>query len=122
MASVPEEAAALAARFGQGAEAAIPGMAAAMAGPVARTNWHAQALTLGAYCNYRAGQLTRFGPLLWIEADHPDQRQTAQAGRILFAGEHLSDAYPGYMNGGAQTGRMAAEAITSMGAKTARAA
>ena len=29
----------------------------------------------------------------------------------MFAGEHLSDAYPGYMNGAAQTGRMAAEAI-----------
>ena len=36
----------------------------------------------------------------------------SRAGRIYFAGEHLSDAFPGYMNGGAQTGRMAAEAIT----------
>jgi monoamine oxidase len=122
MASAPEAPTVLAARFGKSAELAIPGMAAAMAGPVARTNWHAQALTLGAYSNYPPGQLTRFGHLLWIEADHPDQRQSAQAGRILFAGEHLSDAYPGYMNGGAQTGRMAAEAITGVAARTSRAA
>lgn len=122
MASVPEAPTVLAARFGKSAEPAIPGMAASMARPVARTNWHAQALTLGAYSNYPPGQLTRFGHLLWIEADHPDQRQSAQAGRILFAGEHLSDAYPGYMNGGAQTGRMAAEAITGVTAKVSTAA
>ena len=33
------------------------------------------------------------------------------AGPVVFAGEHLSDAFPGYMNGGAQTGRLAAAAI-----------
>jgi monoamine oxidase len=33
------------------------------------------------------------------------------SGPIVLAGEHLSDAWPGYMNGGAQTGRLAAQAI-----------
>ncbi|MBO9621993.1 MAG: FAD-dependent oxidoreductase [Sphingomonas sp.] len=102
----------LALRFARSAEAAIPGLGATATGPFARTNWHAQALTLGAYVNYAPGQLTRFGHLLWSESDDPAERQSARAGRVLFAGEHLSDAFPGYMNGGAQTGRMAAEAIT----------
>ncbi|HVJ03539.1 MAG TPA: NAD(P)/FAD-dependent oxidoreductase [Sphingomonas sp.] len=110
----------LALRFARSAEAAIPGLGAAATGPFARTNWHAQALTLGAYVNYRPGQLTRFGHLLWVDSDDPAERQAARAGRILFAGEHLSDAFPGYMNGAAQTGRMAAEAIT--GVRAAKAA
>jgi monoamine oxidase len=29
----------------------------------------------------------------------------------VFAGEHLSDAYYGYMNGGAETGRLAAQVV-----------
>lgn len=33
------------------------------------------------------------------------------SGPVVFAGEHLSDAYPGYMNGGAQTGRLAAQSL-----------
>jgi monoamine oxidase len=111
-------AAALAARFAGTAAPAIPGLAEAARGPFARTNWHAQALTLGAYCNFRPGQLTRFADLLCVESD--TERHVPQAGRIFFAGEHLSDAYPGYMNGGAQTGRMAAEAI--LGARIAVAA
>ena len=31
-------------------------------------------------------------------------------GNLLFAGEHTSDEYYGFMNGAAQTGRLAAEA------------
>lgn len=105
-----ERGSALARRFGSAAEGAIPGLGAAT-GPVARTNWHAQPLTQGAYVNFRPGQLTRFARLLAIESDDPAARQVPQAGALYFAGEHLSDAFPGYMNGAAQTGRMAAEAI-----------
>ncbi len=32
-------------------------------------------------------------------------------GEIYFAGEHVSREFQGYMNGGAQTGRVAAEMI-----------
>ena len=32
-------------------------------------------------------------------------------GNILFAGEHCSYDFQGYMNGGAQTGRIAAETV-----------
>ena len=111
---------ALAARFAGGAAPAIPGLAEAFTGPFARTNWHAQALTLGAYVNFRPGQITRFARLLCVESDNPAERHVPGAGRIFFAGEHLSEAYPGYMNGGAQTGRVAAEAIS--GRRSLRAA
>ncbi|ATY33048.1 flavin monoamine oxidase family protein [Sphingomonas psychrotolerans] len=116
-----EASSALAARFAEGAASAIPGLAQAFTGPLAQTNWHAQALTLGAYVNFRPGQITRFARLLCVESDDPAERHVPAAGRIYFAGEHLSEAYPGYMNGGAQTGRVAAEAISG-GRKVARAA
>ncbi|AQR74601.1 NAD(P)/FAD-dependent oxidoreductase [Sphingomonas sp. LM7] len=103
---------ALAARFAGIAAPAIPGLEAASSGPFARTNWHMQALTLGAYVNFRPGQISRFARLLCVESDNPAERHVPAAGRIYFAGEHLSEAYPGYMNGGAQTGRVAAEAIS----------
>ena len=65
----------------------------------------------GAYVNVRPGQLTRFGGHLWVEEDDGSASQQARSGPVLFAGEHLSDAWPGYMNGAAQTGRLAAQAI-----------
>jgi monoamine oxidase len=100
-------------RFARTSEPAIPGLTDATdAGPYRRTAWHRDPLTLGAYCNYSPGQLTRFAHLLSVESEDPADRQLSRAGNIYFAGEHLSDAFPGYMNGAAQTGRMAAEAIT----------
>lgn len=100
------------ARYAETATPAIPGLEAAATGPFARTNWHAQALTLGAYVNFRPGQITRFARLLCVESDNPAEVHVPSAGRIFFAGEHLSEAYPGYMNGGAQTGRVAAQAVS----------
>ncbi|WP_343520339.1 FAD-dependent oxidoreductase [Sphingomonas sp.] len=103
---------ALAAALAQRSEPAIPGIAQAVAGGmVRRTNWCNDALTLGAYTNSAPGQLTRFGPLFWIESDDAGERQQAIAGRLIFAGEHVSDAWVGFMNGGAQTGRLAAQAV-----------
>lgn len=103
---------ALAAAFAQRSEAAVPGIAQAVEnGMVRRTNWCHDALTLGAYTNSAPGQLTRFGPLFWIESDDSAERQQAVAGRLIFAGEHVSDAWVGFMNGGAQTGRLAAQAV-----------
>jgi monoamine oxidase len=103
---------ALAAAFARSTEPAVPGIAQAVAGGVVRrTNWCNDALTLGAYTNSAPGQLTRFGPLFWIESDDATERQQAVAGRLIFAGEHVSDAWVGFMNGGAQTGRLAAQAV-----------
>lgn len=101
----------LARRFAAAAESAIPGLAAAATGPVRRTAWYRDPLTLGAYSVFPPGQLTRNAALFWIESDDPAERQSAMAGRIVFAGEHLSDAYAGFMNGAAQTGRLAAAAV-----------
>lgn len=102
----------LATAFAARTEGAMPGIARAVSGGVVRrTNWCRDALTLGAYTNSAPGQLTRFAPLFWVESDDPTERQSAVAGRIVFAGEHVSDAWVGFMNGGAQSGRLAAEAI-----------
>ena len=54
--------------------------------------------------------LREAGPLFWLE-DNGKATQVPAAGPLVFAGEHLSDAWPGYMNGGAQTGRLAAQAV-----------
>ena len=100
----------LARKFAAQAENAIPGMTAATTAFARRTNWHRDPMAMGAYVNFRPGQLTRFGRLIWTEIDGI-AKTPVSAGPVLFAGEHLSDAYPGYMNGAAQTGRLAASAI-----------
>lgn len=104
---------ALAARYARDARTALGDLAAACAdAPVRRTAWHRDPLIGGSYGNYPPGHLTRFGSLLWREGDDGAAVQSAPAlGRVIFAGEHLSDGFPGYMNGGAQTGRLAAQAI-----------
>jgi monoamine oxidase len=81
----------------------------------ARTGWGTDPFTGGAYVNYKPGQLTRFGGLLWVEDDNGKASQQAVSGPVVLAGEHLSDAWPGYMNGAAQTGRLAAQAIVAAG-------
>lgn len=73
-----------------------------------RTAWSKDPFSRGAYSNYRPGQLTRFASHFWVEEDG-EVTAPASAGPIIFAGEHLSDAFPGFMEGGAQTGRMAAD-------------
>jgi monoamine oxidase len=77
-------------------------------GRIRRTAWCSDPMTKGAYINFRPGQLTRFGELMTLEED--GKVRPSQSGPILFAGEWLSDAWPGYMNGAAQTGRIAADA------------
>jgi monoamine oxidase len=89
----------------------IPGASDATTGRFIHTGWTKSPLTQGGYANFKPGQLTRFGSLLWVESDIPDERQQVSAGNMIFAGEHLSDAFYGFMNGGAQTGRLAATLI-----------
>jgi monoamine oxidase len=86
----------------------IPGALEAATGKFVKTSWTVNSLTTGGYANYKPGQLTQFGSLLWIESDLPDEQQQVNVGNLIFAGEHLSDAYYGFMNGAAQTGRLAA--------------
>jgi monoamine oxidase len=99
---------ALAARFTAIARAAIPALPAPN-GKLRRTAWWRDPLSRGAYVNFRPGQLMRFAPLLTREAGKTST--ASRSGNILFAGEWVSDEWPGYMNGAAQTGRIAADAV-----------
>src|SRR5690606_1514391 len=81
----------------------------------ARTGGGTDPYSRGAAVNCAPGRLPRFGHRLWVEDGEGTASQTAQSGPVYFAGEHLSDAFPGYMNGAAQTGRLAAQAILAEG-------
>ncbi len=89
----------------------VPGLKEAATDTFVRTNWAQQRFTRGAYSNFKPGQLTKFGDFLWIESDDPTERQEVHTENLVFAGEHLSDAHFGFMNGAAETGRLAAELV-----------
>lgn len=63
-------------------------------------NWTEYKYSLGGYSVYRVGQWTSI-------AGH----EKSEVNNLFFAGEHCSQNFQGYMNGGAETGRLAAEAI-----------
>lgn len=106
----------LAARFTAAARRVVPGLPAPN-GRVRRTRWSDDPLTRGAYVNFGPGQFTRFGSLLTVEEE--GEVRPSAAGPLLFAGEWLSDKWPGYMNGAVQTGRIAAEAALAPAAALA---
>jgi hypothetical protein len=87
-----------------------------------RTRWHQSRFTQGGYANFKPGQLTRFAGSLWIESERADERQEVHAGNLVLAGEHLSDGFYGFMNGAAETGRLAAEFVLRRTAELAVAA
>ncbi len=91
----------------------IPGAKDAATGKFLRTSWTKNASTHGAYSSFKPGQLSRFGSFMWVDAEDPAEMQQARVGNLLFAGEHLSDAYYGFMNGAAETGRLAAQSIVA---------
>ncbi len=66
----------------------------------ARFNWHSYQHTQGSYSCYLVGQWTSIAGA-----------ERTPVGRLYFAGEHCSLDYQGYMNGAAETGRVAAEEI-----------
>ena len=63
-------------------------------------NWTNLPFSKGSYACMTIGQMTAFGG-----------EEAKPVGNILFAGEHCSKTSQGYMNGGAETGRMAAEEL-----------
>ncbi|MDZ7897345.1 MAG: NAD(P)/FAD-dependent oxidoreductase [Arcicella sp.] len=63
-------------------------------------NWGNAPYAKGSYACMTVGQMTAFGG-----------EEAKPVGNILFAGEHCSKTSQGYMNGGAETGRMAAEEL-----------
>jgi monoamine oxidase len=87
----------------------IPGAAAASTGFSRPTNWTSEPFTRGAYVNFRPGQLTGFGKYFWIEG-----WQSVAFQRLVFAGENFSDLWYGFMEGAAETGRLAAGLVDRM--------
>ena len=77
-----------------------------------RSGWLTDPNTLGAYANFAPGQTTRFAAYTWYEdpAD-PASRQEVRFGNAYFIGEQTSSEFYGFMNGAAETGRLAAESV-----------
>lgn len=63
-------------------------------------DWPNNPFVRGGYSYYRPGQWTTISGL-----------EIEPVGNVFFAGEHCSDESQGYMNGGAETGRLAALSI-----------
>lgn len=93
-------------------DALLPGLAAHSNGLFVRSNWHTMAGIYGGYTNFKPGQYTGFASQwMYVESDDPDKVQNVHVDRLVFAGEHTSDEFYGFMNGAAQTGRLAAQWI-----------
>jgi monoamine oxidase len=78
----------------------FPGSGNARNGNVGTFHWPTYPLSLGSYACYQPGQWTGIAG-----------EEATPVGGLYFAGEHCSPDFQGYMNGGAATGREAAEAI-----------
>lgn len=83
-------------------EPVLPGIAAAFDGRASRMHWPGNPYVGGSYSCFAPGQYAGFAGA-W-----------ASVGRLVFAGEHTSEAHSGYMNGGAESGRVAAEQVIAL--------
>ncbi|QDA61449.1 flavin monoamine oxidase family protein [Hymenobacter jejuensis] len=81
-------------------EGAWPGAQAQFNGKAERFHWPTHPFTLASYACYRPGQYTTIAGA-----------ERKPVGNLFFAGEHCSTDYQGYMNGAAETGRLAAEEV-----------
>jgi monoamine oxidase len=104
----------LARRFLHRLSQVVPGIQNAATGRFYRTNWADDPYIEGGYTNFRPGQYLEFSEFVYIESDDPEERQDVHVSNLVFAGEHLSDEFYGYMNGGAQTERLAAQVISRL--------
>lgn len=86
-----------AAPFVQQLEQMWPGCAKAYTGVAKRMHWPEHPFTKGSYACYKVGQYTSIRGA-----------EIKPVGNLFFAGEHCSAYYQGFMNGAAETGRMAA--------------
>ena len=79
------------------ADGIYPGLVAQRNGTAERFHWPTNPFTLASYACYKPGQ--------WTSVAGAEIRAV---GNMLFAGEHCSIDFQGYMNGAAVTGRVAA--------------
>ena len=77
-----------------------PGCAPAFTGRANRMHWPEHPFTKGSYACYRPGQYTTIRGA-----------EIKPVGNLFFAGEHCSSYFQGFMNGAAETGRIAAEEV-----------
>ncbi len=78
----------------------LPGTAAKyVTGTAIRQHWPSYEFTKGSYASYKIGQWAFFG------------QEGAREGNQHFCGEHCSEDFQGYMEGGAETGAMVAAEI-----------
>ena len=77
-----------------------PGCKRAFNGNVQRMHWPTYRFTKGSYACYKVGQYTSIRGA-----------EIKTIGNFYFAGEHCSSYYQGFMNGAAETGRIAAHNI-----------
>lgn len=90
----------------------LPGLQESANGKFVRTAWHKTPGIQGGYTNFKPGQYTGFASQwMHVEAEDPSERQVPRVKQLVLAGEHTSDEYYGFMNGAAQTGRLAANWI-----------
>ena len=81
-------------------EEIYPGAKAQFNGKLQYWNWPGYPFSKASYMSYKAGQYTTM-----------EGTQLQPVDDLYFAGEHCSISSQGFMNGGAETGRMAAELI-----------
>jgi monoamine oxidase len=78
----------------------FPGIAAQFNDKAERFFWPTHPFTRASYACYRPGQ--------WTTIANAESRPV---GNLFFAGEHCSYDFQGFMNGGAETGKLAAAEI-----------
>jgi monoamine oxidase len=81
-------------------EPVLPGATAQWNGQVTRDWWTGYQWTKGSYSYWKVGQYTRFGGA-----------EKEASGNCHFAGEHTSQDFQGYLQGGVETGERAASEI-----------
>jgi len=95
-------------KFIQETEKIMPGISEEWNGQAKRMHWPTEPFVKGSYACFKPGQYTEFiQDYVYIEDE--EEGQDVAVGHLIFAGEHLSDQSQGFMNGAAQTGRLAAE-------------
>jgi monoamine oxidase len=90
----------------------LPGVKQVANQQFVKTQWTKSPFSQGSYTNFQPGQLTEFSEFFYIE-ENGEISQDGRVDKLIFAGEHFSDEFYGYMNGAAQTGRLAASLIVS---------
>jgi len=78
----------------------FPGTGKAYSNNTSKFCWQVNPYSMAAYSSFKAGQWSTLAG--W---------EGVPVGEIYFAGEHVSREFQGYMNGAAQTGRVAAEML-----------